>query len=147
VFLFKNRKFPVLVGSGTKQLQADETLEATADCTEAAVEVPTQLVAHVAVPVGENTAVGAAVHELQNDSRLSRLAVNCLLKALTQLLPPQLGLFGQYIARFGNRRDSTYGEVEVGAAVVAAALSITGWGLGFAFPVSLFLNLSTSFGL
>lgn len=83
------------MGSGTKQLQAEDTLDATADCTEAAVEVPTQLAAQVAVPVGEKTAVGAAVHELQNDSRLSWLAVNCLLKALAQLLPPQLGLFGQ----------------------------------------------------
>lgn len=82
-----------VVGSGTKQLQAEDTFEATADCTEAAVEVPTQLAAHVAVPVAENTAVGAAVQELQNDSKLSRLDVNCLLKALAQLLPPQLGLF------------------------------------------------------
>lgn len=97
VFLLRNLNPPgVLVGSGTKQLQAEDTLEATTDCTEAAVEVPTQLAAQVAVPVGENTAVGAAVHELQNDSRLSRLAVNCLLKALTQLLPPQLGLLDQY---------------------------------------------------
>ena len=68
-------------------------MDATADCAEADVEVPTQLAAHDAVPVGANTAVGAAVQELQNDSRLLRLAVNCLLKALTQLLPPQLGLF------------------------------------------------------
>jgi hypothetical protein len=83
----------VLVGSGTKQLHADDTLDATADCTDVAVEVPTQLAAHDAVPVGENTAVGAAVQELQNDSRLLRLAVNCLLKAFTQLFPPQLGLF------------------------------------------------------
>lgn len=83
------------MGSGTKQLQAEDTLDATAGCTEAAVEVPTQLAAQAAVPVGEKVAVGAAVHELQNDSRLSRLAVNCLLKALAQLLPPQLGLFGQ----------------------------------------------------
>ena len=83
------------MGSGTKQLQAEDTLDATAGCTGAAVEVPRQLAAQVAVPVGEKTAVGAAVHELQNDSRLSRLAVNCLLKALAQLLPPQLGLFGQ----------------------------------------------------
>jgi hypothetical protein len=98
VFLFRNLKPPgVLVGPGTKQLHAEDTLDATADCTEAAVEVPAQLAAHLAVPVGENTAVGAAVQELQNDSRLSRLAVNCLLKALTQLLPPQLGLFRQIL--------------------------------------------------
>ena len=84
-----------MVGSGTKQLQAEETLEATADCIEGAVEVPTQLAAHDAVPVAEKTAVGEAVQELQKDSRLSRLEVNSFLKALAQLLPPQLGLFGQ----------------------------------------------------
>jgi hypothetical protein len=94
--LFKNLNSPgVLVGSGTKQLHADDILDATADCTDAAVEVPTQLAAHDAVPVGENTVVGAAVQELQNDSRLSRLAVNCLLKAFTQLFPPHFGLFNQ----------------------------------------------------
>jgi hypothetical protein len=54
-----------------------------------------QLAAHDAVPVAEKTEVGEAVQELQNDSRLSRLAVNSFLKALAQLLPPQLGLFGQ----------------------------------------------------
>jgi hypothetical protein len=82
----------VVVGSGTKQLQADETFEATALCNEEAVEVPKQLVAHDAVPVGANTADSPAVQELQNDSRLSRLAVNCLLNSLAQLFPPQLGL-------------------------------------------------------
>jgi hypothetical protein len=111
VLLFRNRKPPgVLVGSGTKQLHAEDTLDATADCTEAAVEVPTQLAAHVAVPVGENTAVGATVHELQNDSRLSRLAVNCLLKALAQLLPPQLGLFCQHLVAKGAREETLLTE-------------------------------------
>jgi hypothetical protein len=97
VFALRNRN-PLsggVVGSGTKQLQAEDTFEATAACTEAAVEVPRQLAAQVAVPVGANTEVGAAVQELQKDSRLSRLAVNCSLKALAQLLPPQLGLFCQ----------------------------------------------------
>jgi hypothetical protein len=70
-------------------------LEATADCNETAVEVPRQLVAHDAVPVGANVADDSAVHELQKDSRLSRPAVNCLLKALAQLLPPQDGLSRQ----------------------------------------------------
>jgi hypothetical protein len=80
------------VGSGTKQLHAEETFDATAVASEDAVEVPKQLAAHEAVPVGANTADGSAVKELQKDSRLSRLAVNCLLNALTQLFPPQLGL-------------------------------------------------------
>jgi hypothetical protein len=97
VFAFRNLNPPSggVDGSGTKQLHAEDTLDATADCIATAVEVPTQLAAHVAVPVGANTAVGAAVQELQKDSKLSRLAVNCLLKALAQLLPPQLGLSDQ----------------------------------------------------
>ena len=95
VSAFKNRNFSSPgqgVGSGTKQLHADETFEATAVAFEAAVDGPTQLTAQAAVPVGENEEVGDAVHELQKDSKLSRLAVNCLLKALMQLFPPQLGL-------------------------------------------------------
>lgn len=88
-----------MVGSGTKQLQADETFDATTLCREDAVEVPKQLVAHEAVPVGANTADSSAVQELQNDSRLSRLAVNCLLNSLAQLLPPQLGLSWSMVCR------------------------------------------------
>lgn len=98
VSAFRNRNFSSPgqgVGSGTKQLHAEETLDATAASWVAAVDGPTQLAAHVAVPVGANTEVGAAVQELQNDSRLSRLAVNCLWNALAQLLLPQLGLFCQ----------------------------------------------------
>ena len=70
-------------------------MEATAVCNETAVEVPRQLVAQAAVPVGANVADDSAVHELQKDSRLSRLAVNCLLNALAQLLLPQDGLSRQ----------------------------------------------------
>lgn len=80
------------MGLGKKQLHADETLDATSVACDAAVDAPRQFVAHAAVPVGANEEVGEAVHELQNDSKLSRLAVNCLLNALTQLFPPQLGL-------------------------------------------------------
>jgi len=90
----KNRKPSVSpppgdpVGSGTKQLQAEETLEAIAALS---VEVPTQFAAQDAVPVAANELV-PAVSEPQNALKLSKLAVNCLLKALAQLLPPQLGL-------------------------------------------------------
>jgi len=73
-------------------LQADETLDATANCWEAAVEAPIQFEAQAAVPVAEKRSDGPAVHELQKASKLLKLAVNCLLKALTQLLPPQLRL-------------------------------------------------------
>ena len=86
-----------VVGSGTKQLQADETLDATAVCNEEAVDGPTQFAAHDAVPVGANTADGSAVQELQKDSRLVRLAVNSLLNAFAQLFPPQLGLHLQSV--------------------------------------------------
>lgn len=79
----------VPVGSGTKQLQAEETLDAMAALS---VDVPTQFLAQEAVPVAANEFV-AAVNEPQNALKLSRLAVNCLLNALAQLLPPQLGLF------------------------------------------------------
>jgi len=79
------------VGSGTKQLHAEETLEATATLS---VDVPTQLLAQAAVPVGAKALEVPEVKELQKPSKLSKLAVNCLLKALTQLLPPHLGLFG-----------------------------------------------------
>ena len=90
----RNRKpsaFPppgVPVGSGTKQLQAEDTLEAIATLS---VDVPTQFAAHDAVPVATNEFV-PPVKAPQNALRSSRLAVNCLLKALAQLLPPQLGL-------------------------------------------------------
>jgi hypothetical protein len=80
------------VGSGTKQPQAEETFEATDACRDDAVDGPTQLTAHDAVPVGEKVAEVSAVQELQKPSKLDRLAVNCLLNAFTQLLPPQLGL-------------------------------------------------------
>jgi len=56
------------------------------------VEAPTQLAAHDAVPVGANLLDVPEVHELQKAVKLSKLAVNCLLKALAQLFPPQLGL-------------------------------------------------------
>ena len=80
------------MGSGTKQLQAEETLDATAVCNDTAVDGPTQLVAQLAVPVGANVADDSAVYELQNEIKLSRLAVNCLLNSFAQLFPPQLGL-------------------------------------------------------
>ena len=79
----------VPVGSGTKQLQAEDTLEATATLS---VDVPMQFAAHDAVPVAAKLLDVPEVNELQNALKFSRLAVNCLLKALAQLLPPQLGL-------------------------------------------------------
>ena len=77
------------MGSGTKQLHADETLDAIATLS---VDLAMQFVAQLAVPVAANELEVPEVNELQNADKLSRLAVNSLLKALAQLLPPQLGL-------------------------------------------------------
>ena len=78
------------VGSGTKQLHAEETVDATDACSVAAVDGPTQLAAQDAVPVGSKLAEVDAVHELQKPSRSERLAVNCLLNAFAQLFPPHV---------------------------------------------------------
>lgn len=135
VLSFKNLKPPVpvpeveeVVGAdeqvvcfGRKHSQAEETLDATAVCNEAAVDVPTQLPAHAAVPVGENTAEDPEVQELQKASRSCRLAVNCLLNELTQLFPPQLG--GE--VGFGGGED-------LQEEPVTAALFMTGLGMYFA---------------
>lgn len=51
-----------------------------------------QLAAHDAVPVAAKMSEGAAVQELQKDSKLEKLAVYCCPKALSQLFDPQLGL-------------------------------------------------------
>jgi hypothetical protein len=79
LFSFRNRNPSSghLVGSGTKQLQAEETFEATGPCRDAAVDGPTQLAAHDAVPVGANLADVLAVQELQKPSKSDRLAVKC----------------------------------------------------------------------
>ena len=67
----------VVVVVGTKQLQAEEILEAIAVSWAAAVEVSMQLAAHDAVPVAAKISEGFAVQEPQKDCRLERLAVYC----------------------------------------------------------------------
>jgi len=121
--------FGHFVGSGTKQLQAEETLEAIATPS---VDVPMQFLAQLAVPVAENAVVVPEVKELQKPSKLSRLAVNCLLKALAQLLPPQLG----GLVGFGGGA-----VVQTDVAVGVALLTYLGLAMG-ALASLFFFNLA-----
>jgi hypothetical protein len=120
-------------------------LDATAVCNEAAVDVPMQFPAKAPAPVAVKAAEDPDVQELQKDSRLSRLAVNCLLKAFTQLFPPQFGLYSLISCLSLSTGGESYGAVgfgggeEVQAELVAAALLSTGRGRYAGFSIGVVL--------
>jgi hypothetical protein len=125
------------VGSGTKQLHADETLDATDACSDGEVDAPTQFAAQDAVPAGANVAEDDAVHELQKPSRSERLAVKCLLKAFTQLLPPHvLGLRSFKKRMIPHLGKDTYGFVGFGGGAVVQTEEVAAAAAGV-----LFMNL------